>query len=62
MYKEALNKSRHAYYLHIFRLKYIKYSCVTFVQSWGGFRLRKICLRNLHTRFNQHSIITREMK
>ena len=59
--KEALNKSRHASYLHIFRsfgqplcrlrrhlpppggdhilhensLKYIKYSCVIFIQSWG---------------------------
>ena len=35
--KEALNKSRHASCLHIFRLI-----------------ARKICLRNLHTRFNQH--------
>ena len=59
--REALNKSRHASCLHIFRnlaRKLLEIHQV-FLRRFhtitgGGFRLRKICLRNLHTRFNQH--------
>ena len=53
--KEALNKSRHASYLHIFRLiarKLLEIHQV-FLRHFRAIR-RKICLRNLHTRFNQH--------
>jgi len=58
--KELLNKSRHASCLHIFRWiarKFLEIHQV-FLRRFhaitgGGFRLRKICLRNLHTRFNQ---------
>ena len=52
--KEALNKSRHASYLHIFRLiarKLLEIHQV-FLRRFHTIK-RKICLRNLHTRFNQ---------
>ena len=52
--KEALNKSRHASCLHIFRLiarKLLEIHQV-FLRHFHTIN-RKICLRNLHTRFNQ---------
>ena len=52
---EALNKSRHASYLHIFRLiarKLLEIHQV-FLRRFHTIK-RKICLRNPHTRFNQH--------
>ena len=55
IYKEALNKSWHASYLHIFRLiarKLLEIHQV-FLRRFHTI-LQKICLRNLHTRFNQH--------
>ena len=64
--REALNKSRHTSCLHIFRLiarKLLEIHQV-FLRHFhtitgGGFRLRKICLCDLHTRFNQHFLILR---
>ena len=53
--REALNKSRHAPCLHIFRLiarKLLEIHQV-FLRLFHAIR-QKICLRNLHTRFNQH--------
>ena len=53
--REALNKSRHASCLHIFRLiarKLLEIHQV-FLRHFHAIG-RKICLRNLHTRFNQH--------
>ena len=55
IYKEALNKSRHASCLHIFRRiarKLLEIHQV-FLRRFHTIK-RKICLRNLHTRFNQH--------
>ena len=52
--KEALNKSQHASCLHIFRLiarKLLEIHQV-FLRHFHTIN-RKICLRNLHTRFNQ---------
>ena len=52
--REALNKSRHASCLHIFRLiarKLLEIHQV-FLRRFHTIK-RKICLRNLHTRFNQ---------
>ena len=52
--KEALNKPWHASYLHIFRhiaRKFLEIHQV-FLRRFRAF-WRKICLRNLHTRFNQ---------
>ena len=53
--REALNKSRHASCLHIFRnlaRKLLEIHQV-FLRRFHTSK-RKICLRNLHTRFNQH--------
>ena len=53
--RDALNKSRHASCLHIFRRiarKLLEIHQV-FLRRFHTI-LRKICLRNLHARFNQH--------
>ena len=60
--KEALNKSRHAPCLHIFCLiarKLLEIHQV-FLRSFHTIK-RKICLRNLHTRFNQHFLKSRRI-
>ena len=60
--KEALNKSRHAPCLHIFCLiarKLLEIHQV-FLRRFHTIK-RKICLRNLHTRFNQHFLKSRRI-